>query len=172
MLVANFECLNPANTIWNKQYNLYAKVDTEAARFLQFETWWGAFYIMTGHDPGVQWHQGVFQSDPLRQKTMPLGRTATLDDIAQMAFKIVSNPSINGAVYLWEAFADVIRVGAFSLGKVGNSLEILEREMAKSPLRTNVRKEVIATLAVSVLENRSVDGMIYPIDTGVQTVEA
>ena len=28
-LVANFENLNPANTIWTKQYNLYAGVDTE-----------------------------------------------------------------------------------------------------------------------------------------------
>lgn len=29
-LVANFENLNPANTLWTKQYDLYAKVDTEA----------------------------------------------------------------------------------------------------------------------------------------------
>ena len=30
-LVQNFENLNPANTLWTKQYNLYAKVDTERA---------------------------------------------------------------------------------------------------------------------------------------------
>jgi len=40
-LVANFEQLNPANTIWEKPYGLYSKVDTEAPRFLGFETWWG-----------------------------------------------------------------------------------------------------------------------------------
>ncbi|MBO0712438.1 MAG: DUF3141 domain-containing protein, partial [Acetobacteraceae bacterium] len=40
-LVQNFENLNPANTLWTKQYNLYAKVDTEAPRYLDFERWWG-----------------------------------------------------------------------------------------------------------------------------------
>ena len=32
---------NPANTLWTKQYNLYSKIDTEAARYLEFERWWG-----------------------------------------------------------------------------------------------------------------------------------
>ncbi|MFO1157246.1 MAG: DUF3141 domain-containing protein [Reyranellaceae bacterium] len=41
-LVANFESLNPANTWWEKPYQLYSKVDTEAARFLDFETRWGS----------------------------------------------------------------------------------------------------------------------------------
>jgi hypothetical protein len=40
-LVQNFENLNPANTLWTKQYNLYSKVDTEAPRYLEFERWWG-----------------------------------------------------------------------------------------------------------------------------------
>ena len=41
-LVANFEALNPANTLWTKPYNVYSKVDTEEERFLEFETWWGS----------------------------------------------------------------------------------------------------------------------------------
>jgi len=40
-LVQNFENLNPSNTLWTKQYNLYAKIDTEAPRYLEFERWWG-----------------------------------------------------------------------------------------------------------------------------------
>ncbi|MBX9749015.1 MAG: DUF3141 domain-containing protein [Roseococcus sp.] len=40
-LIANFESLNPANTYWTKGYNLYSRVDTEAPRFLDFESWWG-----------------------------------------------------------------------------------------------------------------------------------
>lgn len=40
-LVRNFESLNPANTFWTKQYNLWSKVDTEARRYLGFERWWG-----------------------------------------------------------------------------------------------------------------------------------
>ena len=41
-LVGNFENMNPANTYWKKDYNVYSKVDTEAARFLEFEKWWGS----------------------------------------------------------------------------------------------------------------------------------
>jgi pimeloyl-ACP methyl ester carboxylesterase len=40
-LVQNFESLNPSNTLWTKQYNLYSKIDTEAPRYLEFERWWG-----------------------------------------------------------------------------------------------------------------------------------
>jgi hypothetical protein len=45
-LVANFERLNPANTFWTKYYHLYANVDTEPPRFLQFEKWWGGYFLM------------------------------------------------------------------------------------------------------------------------------
>jgi hypothetical protein len=45
-LVANFEGLNPANTYWTKQYNVYSKVDTEEPRYLDFERWWGGFYLL------------------------------------------------------------------------------------------------------------------------------
>ena len=47
-LVENFEKLNPANTYWNKYYNLWSHVDTESDRFLEFERWWGGFFRMTG----------------------------------------------------------------------------------------------------------------------------
>ncbi|SMC20433.1 Protein of unknown function [Andreprevotia lacus DSM 23236] len=43
-LVNNFEQLNPANTYWGKLYNLYANVDTERERFLEFERWWGGHF--------------------------------------------------------------------------------------------------------------------------------
>jgi hypothetical protein len=32
-LVQNFENLDPANTLWSKQYNLYANVDSEGPRY-------------------------------------------------------------------------------------------------------------------------------------------
>lgn len=41
-LVANFERMNPANTLWKKGYNVYSNIDTEEERFLDFETWWGS----------------------------------------------------------------------------------------------------------------------------------
>ena len=52
-LVANFENLNPANTLWDKYYHLYANVDAEAPRFLEFERWWGGFYLF--NDAEIRW---------------------------------------------------------------------------------------------------------------------
>ncbi|HRO48822.1 MAG TPA: DUF3141 domain-containing protein [Hyphomicrobium sp.] len=45
-LVSNFENLNPSNTLWSKQYNLYANVDKEAPRFLEFEQWWNGHVVL------------------------------------------------------------------------------------------------------------------------------
>ena len=52
-LVSNFANLNPANALWEKYYNLYAKVDTEAPRFLEFERWWGGFFLMNREE--IEW---------------------------------------------------------------------------------------------------------------------
>jgi pimeloyl-ACP methyl ester carboxylesterase len=49
-LVSNFENLNPANTYWTKQYNLYSKVDTEAPRYLEFEKWWGGHVLLNAEE--------------------------------------------------------------------------------------------------------------------------
>ena len=49
-LVQNFENLNPANTLWTKQYNLYANVDTEPARYLGFERWWGGHVTLNAEE--------------------------------------------------------------------------------------------------------------------------
>nr|WP_277985856.1 DUF3141 domain-containing protein [Nitrosomonas eutropha] len=45
-LVQNFENLNPANTLWNKQYHLYSNIDTEAQRYLGFEKYWGGYVFL------------------------------------------------------------------------------------------------------------------------------
>ena len=52
-LVQNFENLNPANTFWDKYYHLFANVDTEQPRFLEFERWWGGFYLMNRDE--IEW---------------------------------------------------------------------------------------------------------------------
>jgi hypothetical protein len=52
-LVANFDNLNPANTLWSKQYNVWADPQQEKARYLQFERWWGDFVLLRGEE--MQW---------------------------------------------------------------------------------------------------------------------
>lgn len=46
-LVQNFENLNPANTLWEKNYRLFSQIDTERARFLAFERWWTGYYFLS-----------------------------------------------------------------------------------------------------------------------------
>ncbi len=52
-LVQNFENLNPANTFWNKYYQMFANVDTETQRFLEFERWWGGYYLLNREE--IEW---------------------------------------------------------------------------------------------------------------------
>ena len=52
-LVENFENLNPANTFWNKYYNVWKNVDTEKERFLEFERWWGGYFLMNEEE--IRW---------------------------------------------------------------------------------------------------------------------
>lgn len=52
-LVQNFESLNPANSFWDKYYNLFANVDTEPPRFLEFERWWGGYFLMNREE--IEW---------------------------------------------------------------------------------------------------------------------
>ncbi len=49
-LVQNFEGLNPANTLWSKQYNLYSNVDKERDRYLGFERWWGGHVTLNAEE--------------------------------------------------------------------------------------------------------------------------
>ncbi len=70
-LEANFENLNPANTLWTKQYNLWAKVDTEEERFLSFEKWWNGFSFMTKEELHTI-VENLFVGDRLEQGEMSL----------------------------------------------------------------------------------------------------
>jgi pimeloyl-ACP methyl ester carboxylesterase len=63
-LVDNFEKLNPANSRWDKYYNLYANIDTEPPRFLEFERWWGGYYLMNTEE--IEWiTQNLFVGNKL-----------------------------------------------------------------------------------------------------------
>ncbi len=46
-LAANFESLKPANTLWQKDYQLFADIDGQRERFLDFERWWTGFYALS-----------------------------------------------------------------------------------------------------------------------------
>jgi len=80
-LVENFENLNPANTFWDKYYNLFSNVDTEPPRFLEFERWWGGFYLMNREE--IEWiTRNLFVGNKLWSGTKGTGgKTFDLRDI-------------------------------------------------------------------------------------------
>ncbi len=68
-LVQNFENLNPANTFWDKYYHVFANIDTEPPRFLDFERWWGGFYLMNREE--IEWiTQNLFVGNKLWSGTV------------------------------------------------------------------------------------------------------
>ena len=77
-LVANFENLNPANTLWAKPYHLYANVDTEEKRFLDFEKWWGGFFLMTDREIH-QIVEGLFVGNKLERGEFELDEGRRVD---------------------------------------------------------------------------------------------
>jgi pimeloyl-ACP methyl ester carboxylesterase len=71
-LVQNFENLNPANTFWKKYYDVWANIDTEPERFLDFERWWGGFYLF--NDQEIRWIvNNLFVGNKLSQGDARLG---------------------------------------------------------------------------------------------------
>jgi len=52
-LVQNFELLNPARTLFRKYTDLFRDIDNGDAAFLEFEKWWGGFFLLT--EAEIRW---------------------------------------------------------------------------------------------------------------------
>jgi pimeloyl-ACP methyl ester carboxylesterase len=77
-LVQNFEYLNPANTFWGKYYQVFANIDDEAQRFLEFERWWGGYYLLNREE--IEWiTQNLFIGNRLWSGTVKAGRSEVFD---------------------------------------------------------------------------------------------
>ncbi|MEN6375119.1 MAG: DUF3141 domain-containing protein [Smithella sp.] len=77
-LEENFESLNPGNTLWTKQYNLYANVDTDEEQYLTFEKWWDGYSEMTKEEM----HsivENLFVGDKLEKGKLSLDRKKILN---------------------------------------------------------------------------------------------
>jgi pimeloyl-ACP methyl ester carboxylesterase len=77
-LEENFESLNPGNTLWKKQYDLYANVDQGAERYLTFEKWWDGYSEMT-KDEIHAIVENLFVGDKLENSALSLDRKKILN---------------------------------------------------------------------------------------------
>jgi pimeloyl-ACP methyl ester carboxylesterase/tellurite resistance protein len=77
-LVSNFESLSPGNTKFRKYYNLYENVDSEAERFLEFERWWGGYFLMTRDE--IRWIvENLFIGDKFARGEISAGKGASFN---------------------------------------------------------------------------------------------
>ncbi|MGH8666628.1 MAG: DUF3141 domain-containing protein, partial [Burkholderiales bacterium] len=155
-LVQNFENLNPANTFWDKYYHLFANADTEPPRFLEFERWWGGFYLMNREE--IEWITGnlfvgnkLWKGDvkaregkafDLREIRSPIILFASLGDNItppQQAFNWVADIygsteeiKARGQVIVGLLHKDVGHLGIFVSGKVAKKEHAQIVEVMKS----------------------------------------
>ena len=87
-LVQNFENLNPANSLWDKYYHLFDKADTEPPRFLEFERWWGGYYLMNREE--IEW----ITAQPLRRQQALEGRRQGRERRAPSTCATIKSPII------------------------------------------------------------------------------
>lgn len=86
-LAENFERLNPANTLWDKQYAVFADVDGERERFLEFERWWTGFYFL-GREEIVATVENLFIGNRLEQGKLRICESCEAD------LKAIRNPLV------------------------------------------------------------------------------
>ncbi|MAY47899.1 MAG: alpha/beta hydrolase [Rhodobacteraceae bacterium] len=77
-LVMNFELLNPSRTLFAKYTDLYETVDTGRERFLEFERWWGGYFLMT--EAEIRWIvENLFVGNKLTRNMAQLEPGRTVD---------------------------------------------------------------------------------------------
>ncbi len=52
-LVQNFEMMNPSRTLFRKYTDLFRDIDKGDETFLEFERWWGGFFLL--NEPEIRW---------------------------------------------------------------------------------------------------------------------
>jgi len=119
-LVSGFEDLNPANTFWSKQYNLYSRVDTEEKRYLDFERWWNGYYYMTTEEIHFI-VDNLFVGNRLEQGLLELDENTRIDlkNIKSPILVFASSgdnitppqQALNWIVKVWESVEELERHG-------------------------------------------------------------
>lgn len=112
-LVANFEKLNPSRNYFGKYYDLYSKIDTETPRFLEFERWWGGFFLMNAAE--IEWIvDNIFVGNKLSRNEAQIepGRRVDLKAVRAPVVVFASRgdnitPPQQALTWILDAYADV-----------------------------------------------------------------
>jgi hypothetical protein len=95
-LVQNFESLDPAASLWEKYAHLWRNADSEAERFLEFERWWGGFYLFNREE--IEWiTQNLFVGNKLSAGDLP-GRDGRRFDLREIRSPVILFASMGDAI--------------------------------------------------------------------------
>jgi hypothetical protein len=174
-LVQNFENLNPANTFVDKHYQVFANADTETGRFLEFERWWGSYFLLNRGEiewitknlfVGNQlWKSGGFD---LREVRSPIIMFASLGDNItppQQAFNWVADVygsteeiKARGQVIVGLMQEEVGHLGIFVSGKVARK----EYTQIVSVMKS-IEMLAPGLYGMEIKERKVVDGVEYEV---------
>ena len=77
-LVMNFEQLNPSRNFFRKYFDLYREPEAGRERFLEFERWWGGFFLM--NEAEIRWIvENLFVGNKLVRNIAQLEPGRTID---------------------------------------------------------------------------------------------
>lgn len=77
-LAQNFEGLNPAHALWDKNYAVLADPEGERERFLKFERWWSGFHAL-GREEIVSIVENLFVGNKLERGEMRICECCVAD---------------------------------------------------------------------------------------------
>jgi pimeloyl-ACP methyl ester carboxylesterase len=137
-LVYNFEKANPGRTWWKKYYDLFDRVDTETARFLDFERWWGAFYFMSESE--IRWIvENLFVGNKLARSE------ALLDERTHVDLRRIQSP-----VIVFASHGDNITPPQQALGWIADSYKDVEEIKARGQRILYALHESVGHLGIFV----------------------
>ncbi len=153
-LVAGFEDLNPANTYWGKDYHLFANVDTEAERFLNFEKWWGSFFKLSAQEIDFI-TSSLFVGNELEKGMLELeeGKFINLKNFKEPIFIFASSgdnitpppQALNWIVKVYGSVAEIKRQGQIIIYMVHEDIGHLGI-FVSSRVATKEHREIISCL--------------------------
>lgn len=115
-LVQNFELLNPGRTLLRKYTDLFRDIDKGDKTFLEFEKWWGGFFMLT--EPEIRWIvEQLFVGNRLSKNEARLepGRPLDLKAIRAPVIVFASHgdnitPPQQALNWITETYADVSEI--------------------------------------------------------------
>lgn len=137
-LVKNFEALDPASSQWGKFRHLFSNIDTETERFLEFERWWGGYFLMNREE--IDWiTQNLF-----------VGNKLSTGDLKSNTERMFDLRNIRSPIILFASLGDNITPPQQAFNWVGDVYGSTEEVKARGQVIVGLLHKDIGHLGIFV----------------------